>query len=226
MEATTSIDSAAVSQPNGAGFHAGHFALMGGAALVLLVLAVAQAPAYTQAKDFAQQYSGKLYANVDVSQLPSPELTQYALNYNRVQQGLTPVNPDGSAYAYTGSAPAVLGASTYDKSIPQKFSDVKVQVSTDTSAAAVQAYADQVNVVLTNEGAASMSAAQLPKLEADLSAIAVPSSIEDYQRLLVGSYQLRASGDPQHLAQQVGAVMETISASVKGSTNIQLPAVQ
>ena len=226
MEAPAATNPTLKEHLDAAGFHGGHFALMGGAAVLLIVLGIAQTPAFLRADAFAKKYSnGNLYANADPSTLPSPELTQYALNYQRVQQGLNPVNPDGSEYAYAGSrqAEAVLGASTYDKSIPQKFASLNVATLSDNSDAAVQAYASQASVVLTNEDVSGATPAQLKNVAASLQAIAAPSSLEDYQRLLVESFLLRANGDPQHELTEVQQVLETISESLQGTANITLP---
>src|SRR5665213_1120945 len=108
-------------------FHGGHFALMGISALVLLVLAVVQVPFSWHAKDFIKKYSGNsLYANANPSQLPSTAYTQYALDK---QQGASGVNANGTA---------VLGASTYDTSVPAKFSSLPILTSPDNSTAAIQ----------------------------------------------------------------------------------------
>ncbi len=188
---------------------------MAGSAFVLLVLAIAQAPSFWHVDSFLKKYSGNnLYSNANTSQLPSVAYTQATLSQ---QQDLAAEETGAS----TGEA--VLGASTYDKSVPAQFSSLQIATSQDNSAAAIQSYATQVNVVIADEVTKNSTPAQFQKLASDLQAIAVPSSIEDYQRLLVESAILASTGDPQDLMAEITPVMQTISAAVQGSTNVTLP---
>lgn len=202
-------------------FHGGHFSLMGISALVLLVLAAVQAPSIWHAKDFAKEYSGNnIYGNANPSQLPSQAYTQYALDtQNGTAENGTAENGAGAA----GSGEAVLGASTYDTSIPAQFSSLQIVTSPDSSAAAIQQYADQAGIVIENEDVKGATAAQFKKIASDLQAIAVPSNLADYQRLLVESFVLKATGDPKNLMAQISPVMLSIASSVQGSVGITLP---
>ncbi len=131
------------------------------------------------------------------------------------QQGLSLYNqPLAGNLGQTSSEGQVLGATEYNPDIAKEFSNIKVNVSSDTSSTALAEYANQVRTIIESENAAGLVSAKQTqalvekqtKLLADLGNLVVPSVFEDYHRLLLAEYNLI-------FAQKQGTMMEGVSES-------------
>ncbi|MHB8871614.1 MAG: hypothetical protein ACYC5G_04130 [Candidatus Doudnabacteria bacterium] len=131
------------------------------------------------------------------------------------QQGLALYNqPLAGNLGQISSGGQVLGATEYNPDIAKEFSNIKVNVSSDTSSIALGEYANQVRTIIENENATGLVSAKQTqalvekqtKLLTDLGNLVVPSVFEDYHRLLLAEYNLI-------FAQKQGAMVEGVSES-------------
>ena len=108
----------------------------------------------------------------------------------------------------------VLGASVYSPEIAKEFSNIKVNISANTSSSALAEYANQVRTIVDSENASDLIASRQTqsllekqnKFLSDLGALVVPSVFEDYHRLLLAQYNLE-------FAQKQGTTFEGVSES-------------
>ncbi len=140
--------------------------------------------------------------------------------------------------AADNSGGKVLGASQYNQDIIDQFEPINVATSTDNSKQAFLNYIDQVEIVkradkvslLLGGNVLQRSKEGQNKFISDLKAIAVPSVLVDYQKLLLAYYQLRfeqqTSLHPDQVAVYLSAVSEQLTQMRKDyarSAGIGLP---
>jgi hypothetical protein len=135
----------------------------------------------------------------------------------------TPPSSNGNVALAEGGA--VLGASTLSLDVEKQMAALPIKFAYNDTVGAAQIYAQQVTVVTKTDIDQS-------KLAKDLLVIAVPPSLENYQRLIVTKAQLNAqlqSATTSDQQQAINANISVINAQISqvqsnfSSQGLQLP---
>lgn len=224
-------------------------AIIGGVGAFLLLAGFLQGPGSIQTSS-ALSFSG--YASeFDTSKpdyvfasLRPPKRSELADAIDFQTQSLKP-GVDGNLLA--GSA--VLGAATFNPEYLKLFPDIKVKTTDDNSGLALATYAQQLAVIYENDNALQFFSAPMSKELSgrkakfinDLKTLAVPSSLSDYHKLLVGYYRYSfmsaadsgtSAAGSEKFDQKIAAALPDIRAqldlikqSVQNSNSVSLPEV-
>jgi hypothetical protein len=143
------------------------------------------------------------------------------------------LQPTAQTIAQSNSGNAqVLGASTYNKDFIKQLPNIPLQISSNISASALQNYAFQIYVAVQNDQVSDRSAEHELKFLTDINKLAVPNiqELQDYQKLLIASYQLdyaQSSGQLDNsqsgLIDQVKQQLDLIRADIQNNFQIKLP---